>query len=529
MFKFNTIIKLFNNFPLIGSLLLYFRHKKLQSNLKDTPLIDTSSQLSQEVHTNFRTDDGSFNNIKCPFIGIKGQPFGRYMTPIEFDNKPCPKLVADTFFTRNVETFIPGANLFVSAWLQFMVHDWFGHKLTDEITQYGVNKTMYLKDTKYSINETSHFWDGSQIYKDSLRLKDGSGKLRLGKDGYLPIKDDKEDVGNGPNKWYGLMLMHLLFTKEHNYICDQLKDKFPNYDDDMLYGTARLIVTALIAKIHTIEWTPTILGNNVTSKSQYLVYYGILGKFFKKIINTGIPFLSGYIQGPFIDNGINFCHIEEFTSIYRMHSLFPENIIIKNDTILLNDTILDKTKDINTRYDQDDLFYSLGKAQNTSLDLNNYPSFLRNVKIDNGNEVDLAVVDIFRDRERGIPRYNQFRRNLLLSPIEKWSDLTKNKEIIKKLESVYENDIEKLDLLVGTHCEEKMHASIFGDTIYSVFLFHTTRRITNDRFLTTNFTKEYYTKWGIKYIENNTFRDILIRHYPSLSEKIPKNGFLLFN
>lgn len=523
----NKILKSFAKTPVIGSLFLYFRHKKLQSKLKDTPLIYDIDLPEKE--TQFRTEDGSFNNIKCPFIGMKGQPFGRYMKPTEFDNHPCPKLVADTFFTRDVEKFIPGANLFVTAWLQFMIHDWFGHKLTNELTEYGVNKTLFLENTQYSINENSHFWDGSQIYKDSLRLKDGSGKLKMGDDGYLPLKDDKEDVGNGPNRWYGIMLLHLLFTKEHNYICDQLKSKFPHYNENMLYDTARLIITALIAKIHTIEWTPTILGNNITSKSQHLVYYGILGKKFKQKFNTGIPFLSGYIQGPFIDNGINFSHIEEFTSVYRMHSLFPENITIQNDIISLNDTILDKSKYINTKYDQSDLFYSLGKKQNTTLDLNNYPTFLRNVKIDNGNEIDLALIDIFRDRERCIPRYNQFRKNLLLSPITNWNDLTNDKDIIKNLETVYGNDVDKLDLLVGTHCEEKIDGSIFGETIYSIFLFHTTRRITNDRFLTTDFTKKNYTKWGIDYIENNTFKDVLSRHYPSLNKKIHANAFLLFD
>lgn len=479
----------------------------------------------------FRSDDGFGNNISCPFIGMKGQPFGRYMDPIPFNNEPCPKLVADTLFTRKTETYIPNANLYVSAWLQFMIHDWFGHKLTDTMTEYGVATTAYL-DTRvgmYTINEHSHFWDGSQLYKDSLRVKDGSGKLRLNSNGYLPLDGDMEDVGVGSNRWYGLMLMHLLFTKEHNYVCDVLRDKYPNFDENMLYGTARLIITALIAKIHTIEWTPTILGNKITSGSQHMVYYGLLGKRIKKLFNTRIPFLSGYVQGPFIDNGVNFSHIEEFSSIYRMHSLLPDHIMIGDDVVQLKDTLLGKSKEINTRYNPLDLFYSLGKQQNTSLDLNNYPEFLRSFKTEHGVEIDLAVVDLFRDRERGIPRYNEFRRNLLLPPITSWSDLTSDPETIHKLVHVYGYDVEQLDLLVGTHCEDKISDSIFGETIYSVFLFHTTRRITNDRFLTTHFTSEYYTSWGLEYVDDTSFRDVLVRHYPSMYKQVPTNAFLLFN
>ena len=32
------------------------------------------------------------------------------------------------------------------------------------------------------------------------------------------------------------------------------------WSDDQVYNTARLIVSALIAKIHTVEWTPAILA-----------------------------------------------------------------------------------------------------------------------------------------------------------------------------------------------------------------------------------------------------------------------------
>ena len=38
--------------------------------------------------------------------------------------------------------------------------------------------------------------------------------------------------------------------------------------------------------------------------------------------------------------------------------------------------------------------------------------------------IDLATTDILRDRERGVPRYNQFRRQIGLNPITKFEDLT---------------------------------------------------------------------------------------------------------
>ena len=56
--------------------------------------------------------------------------------------------------------------------------------------------------------------------------------------------------------WVGLGLMHTLFTLEHNSICDRLKQEYANWTDERLFQTARLINAALMAKIHTVEWTP---------------------------------------------------------------------------------------------------------------------------------------------------------------------------------------------------------------------------------------------------------------------------------
>ena len=56
-------------------------------------------------------------------------------------------------------------------------------------------------------------------------------------------------------------MLHTLFVREHNAICDRLKTKLPHWDDDRLFNVARLINAAVMAKIHTVEWTPAILPN----------------------------------------------------------------------------------------------------------------------------------------------------------------------------------------------------------------------------------------------------------------------------
>ena len=50
-------------------------------------------------------------------------------------------------------------------------------------------------------------------------------------------------------------------AREHNAVCDALRAEYPQLGEDRIYQIARLVVSALIAKIHTVEWTPAILGH----------------------------------------------------------------------------------------------------------------------------------------------------------------------------------------------------------------------------------------------------------------------------
>jgi hypothetical protein len=60
-------------------------------------------------------------------------------------------------------------------------------------------------------------------------------------------------------------MMHILWAKEHNYVCDMLMQNITNitWTDETLFQTARLIIAAVIAKIHILEWTTAVLDNDI--------------------------------------------------------------------------------------------------------------------------------------------------------------------------------------------------------------------------------------------------------------------------
>lgn len=96
-----------------------------------------------------------------------------------------------------------------------------------------------------------------------------------------------------------------------------------------------------------------------------------------------------------------------------------------------------------------------------------------------------------RDRERGIPRYNEFRRLINLPPAETFEKLTRNIKHQVLLKELYDDDIEKVDLLIGCLAEDPLPVGWgFGDTPFRIFVTMATRRVEADRSVTVNFTKK---------------------------------------
>ena len=155
------------------------------------------------------------------------------------------------------------------------------------------------------INESTHWWDGSHVYGSSPASQ---ASLRAGRDGKVLVSPSgrlgvdpltgKEITGFTENGWVGLSLLHGLFALEHNAICAKLKQHNPLWDDERLFQQARLVNSALLAKIHTVEWSTAILPREVLStglKTNWHGRFSKLQKLFPKLADndvfSGIPHL----------------------------------------------------------------------------------------------------------------------------------------------------------------------------------------------------------------------------------------------
>ncbi|KAI3409556.1 uncharacterized protein J3R85_019154 [Psidium guajava] len=502
------------------------RHLHQRYNLIHVGGVDGKKYDTQAF--NYRTADGRCNHPSDDAVGSRGTFFGRNMPPSTSTYglmDPHPSVVASKLLAR--EEFIDSGkqfNMIACSWVQFMIHDWVDHmeeteqveiKAPDEVAEECPLKSFRFYKTKKVSTASSHlksgtlnirtpWWDGSVIYGND---DNGERRVRTFKDGKLKISGDgllehnKKGIpisGDVRNSWAGFSLLQALFVKEHNTICDTLKEHYPDLDDEKLYRHARLVTSAVIAKIHTIDWTVELLKTDTL--------------------------LAGM----------------RINCVYRMHSLLPDKLILRdiNSTILENEC-LPIAEEVPmqqvvgrqgqrrlSRIGMEQMMVSLGHQACGALSLWNYPSWMRNLVPqdvdgeDRLDPIDMAALEIYRDRERGLARYNEFRRNLLMIPISRWEDLTDDKQVIEALQEVYGDDVEKLDLLVGLHAEEKIKGFAISETAFFIFLMIASRRLEADRFFTTNFNARTYTPKGLEWVnKTETLKDVIDRHFPDMTRK----------
>ncbi|KAJ4961468.1 hypothetical protein NE237_021378 [Protea cynaroides] len=85
---------------------------------------------------------------------------------------------------------------------------------------------------------------------------------------------------------------------------------------------------------------------------------------------------------------------------------------------------------------------------------------------------------------------------------------------------MYGDDIEQLDLLVGLMAEKKIKGFVISETVFFIFIVMASRRLEADRFFTSYFNEETYTKKGLEWVNTTeNLRDVIQRHYPKITEK----------
>jgi hypothetical protein len=555
--------------PKLGMLvLLGLRQRLRQRNLYDAESpprqADGTTAVPPAELPDARTVDGSRTDPDDPRMGAAGTGFARNVPP-RFEDaqtraRPSPWDISKQLLARR-GTFYPAEslNLLAAAWLQFEVHDWFVHQTDRQNPDYLKRMRNPSADQRREpapltrdpavdgryppfISDQTHWWDASQLYGATddftSAIRDGDGRVKVDFELLKAMERfmtrSREGVAPAvPNLWIGTALLHMLFAREHNAICDRLQREDPSLQDKCLYDKARLINAAIMAKIHTVEWTPAIIAHPATARAIHATWSGFRSGDYRRQLGRGVSdeILDGVPGSQLSHDGAPYALTEEFVAVYRMHQLLPDQVNFHSvadggelETTAFADLAvgldaLKRPRERLRKIGAANAYYSLGIAHPGQITLHNYPDFLREFTSVDGDKLDVGAIDIFRTREAGVPRYNDFRRLFRLRPASSFDDIASgNQAWATEIKDVYNGKLEDVDLLIGMFAERKPAGFAFSDTAFRVFLLMATRRLRSDRFFTTDYRPEIYTQTGLEWIEGATLAGMLRHHYPELRD-----------
>lgn len=393
--------------------------------------------------------------------------------------------------------------------------------------------------------------------------------------------------------------------------------RYRDVTPDELFELGRLVVAAEIAKIHTIEWTPQLLydeplylGMNGNWNGLLGANGGLLSKALSNVVSQNFgkstdvvkatTWYSVFASGPgifgvgskapgyditnpkFTNGGVNhfgspFNFPEEFITVYRLHPLVPDlleyrdltgdpNKIVKRVPVV--ETFQGKATDFMHNMGLANWGLTLGRQRLGLLTLHNSPLFLQNLKLgrldSKTQQIDVVALDIIRDRERGVPRFNEFRREYGLRQMTSFDDFMdpattpgspdrlEQEDAVRTLREVYGqhvcdaskvitdaqvnddgspindclghpdgtliDNVEDVDTVVGYLAEyRRPHGFAISETQFVVFILNASRRLFSDRFFTSCFRPEFYSTLGINWVNNNG-------PGPAMMEKGAPNG-----
>ncbi|MEO7965746.1 MAG: peroxidase family protein, partial [Gemmatimonadaceae bacterium] len=374
---------------------------------------------------------------------------------------------------------------------------------------------------------------------------------------------------------------------------------------DVLFDVSRLVIAAEIAKIHTIEWTTQLLYDESLYRGMNSNWSGLLkrGDPIRTLLtnvvnklrksddpnaaNTWYSILasgpgivgSGNMMGSAkqaswsiandanVNGGINhfgspFNFPEEFVTVYRLHTLVPDLLEFRDlnspDSIRYEIPVVETFRGGATRAMHErglaNWAISLGRQRLAQLSLQNTPQFLQNLRMDRlrtpTKQIDVAALDIIRDRERGVPRFNEFRRQYGLRQLTSFDDFidvhpnvsaadhAEQQKLVALLREVYGqhacdaskiitrsqldankqqindclghadktmvDNVEDLDTVVGWLAEStRPHGYAISETQFVVFILNASRRLYSDRFFTSSFRPEIYSTLGYEWVNQN--------------------------
>lgn len=200
------------------------------------------------------------------------------------------------------------------------------------------------------------------------------------------------------NVYAGLIAIETVWMREHNRIASQLATLNPAWNDEKLFQETRRIIVALIQHITYTDYLQGVVGDS------NMLAFGLN------------PQKTGYFTGYKSDVDPSLSNAFASSAMRFGHSMIRNSFSKRDRKYVSDGSPALNLKDIFFRSsvflkDEDPLMRGFMADASTKCDRIMSDSLVNHLhQTEEGNGVDLAAINIQRNREHGIPSYNTFRR-----------------------------------------------------------------------------------------------------------------------
>lgn len=488
----------------------------------------------------FRSIDGTGNNLLDPLLGSAGSEFRRLVDPDYADgfsepsgeDRPSAREISNILAAQ--EESVPserGLSDIVWQWGQFLDHDLdltlegedesfniavpTGDPLFDpfatgvqeiHLTRSAAAERTGVDAPRQQVNGITAFIDGSMVYgsdeetAEALRSFEG-GRLLTSEGDLLPIGEDGFFLAGDirANEQNGLTAMHTLWVREHNRIADEIAAANPEANDELVYQLAREQVIAQIQAITYNEYLPTLLGRGAIER-----YEGY------------DPTVDPTISNLFATAAFRYGHTSLSSELLRLDNdgnVIPEGNLALRDAFFNPSGILELGIEPLLK----GLYTNVSQEIDTQL-VDDVRNFLFGPPGAGG--FDLASLNIQRGRDHGLPDYNSVREQLGLERAETFADISSDPEVQEKLAAAYDS-VDEIDVWIGALAEDRVPGASVGELTRTVLAEQFTALRDGDRFWYQNI----FDGQELREIESTRLSDVIARNTDLTT--IQENAFIV--
>jgi prostaglandin-endoperoxide synthase 2 len=285
--------------------------------------------------------------------------------------------------------------------------------------------------------------------------------------------------GDRVNSQVGFSAMNVLFLREHNRICDVLKQDAKFTDDTRLFETSRNIMIVLLLKI-------------------------VIGEYINHIAPYNFKF---FLQPGAFENQIwyrqNWMAVE-FNLLYRWHSLVPDSYRIGGADVSLDDSLF--RNQILIDRGLGGVLQDASQQTAGQIGLFNVPDALLPVE-----DVSIGIC-----RQAELASYNDYRALCGFPRATSFEQISSDKDIQAGLKAVY-GHVDKIEYYPGLFAEDIRQNSALPALIGRIVGIDAfSQALTNPLVARNIYHERTFTRAGLNVIDStNTLEDVLNRNVPA--------------